>query len=120
MWIYGIEKNLTGTYNVISENYTILEVAKRIQKLIGCEIDISTENEDKRNYKVSAEKLKQVGFTPNKKIEDAVLEIKQAIEEGKIKDYSDNKYSNYKLLFDSKEMQEKVFILGLEGSLDIP
>ena len=28
-------------------------------------------------------------------------------------DYKDKKYSNYELLFSSKEMQEKVFLLGI-------
>ena len=41
---------------------TIMEAAKRIQKLTGCEIKVNTseENEDKRNYKVSADKIKKI------------------------------------------------------------
>ena len=54
--LFSLEKNLTGTYNVISENMTILDAAKKISALTGCEISISQENEDKRNYKVSSEK----------------------------------------------------------------
>ncbi len=118
--IFALEKNLTGTYNVISENYTILEAAERISKLTGCKVEISTDNEDNRNYMVSAEKLKQVGFKPSRTIEVAVDEIKKALLDGTIKDYKDDKYSNYKLLFSSKEMQEKVFIQGIQGSLNLP
>ena len=66
------------------------------------------------------DKLKQIGFKPSKTIEDAINEIKEAIEDGKISNYDDAKYSNYKLLFGSKEMQEKVFIQGIPGSLDVP
>jgi len=76
--IFGIEKNITGTYNVISENMTILQAAERIKKIIGCEIEISTENEDNRSYRVSAEKIKQVGFTPLKNLDDTIKEIKDA------------------------------------------
>ena len=118
--IFGIEKNITGTYNVISENMTILQAAERIKKIIGCEIEISTENEDNRSYRVSAEKIKQVGFTPLKNLDDTIKEIKDAFSKKLLKDYNDVKYNNYKLLYSSKEMQKEVFIKGISGSLDIP
>ena len=104
---------MTGTYNVITENMTIMEVAERIKKLTDCKIEVSKENIDKRDYKVSAEKINQFGFKPSKTLEIAFDEIKKAFDEGVIKDYEDPKYNNYKFLFGSKEMQEKVFIRGL-------
>jgi len=118
--IFSMEKNLTGTYNVISENLTILQAAERIKKLTSCEIRISKDDQDNRNYNVSSEKINQVGFKPSKKIEDAFIEIKNSIDNGNIKDFRENEYSNYKLLFSSKEMQDKVFIHGVSGSLDVP
>jgi len=118
--IFSLENNLTGTYNVISENMTIMEAAKRIQKLTDCEIYINTEdkNEDKRNYKVSADKIKKMGFEPRKKIEDAYEEIKRVLEQGNIGNFEEDKYNNYKFLYGSKEMQEKVFVMGLNGGLN--
>ena len=118
--IFGIEKNLTGTFNVVSENFTILQAAEKISNITGCEIIISKENEDNRNYKVSAEKIKQVGFVPERKIEDAIEEITDVFHKGDITDYNDVKYSNYKLLYSSKKMQEKVFIQGISGSQKMP
>ncbi len=112
--VFSLEKNLTGTYNVMSENFTILEAAKKIQSVMGCEIEIFNENEDKRNYKVSADKIKQMGFLSKKNIESAIDEISEAIKKGEIKDFMENKYSNYKTLFGSKDMQEKVFIQGVD------
>ena len=111
--VFSIENNLTGTYNVISENLTILDAAKRISRLTGCEIEISNENEDKRNYKVSGEKIEKMGFKPKFAIEDAFKEIKEKIEQKEIKDFSDVKYSNYKLLCSSDEMRSRVFIQGI-------
>jgi len=111
--IFAIENNLTGTYNVTTENITIMEVAERIKKITNCEIEISKDIEDERDYKVSAEKINKFGFKPSKNLEYAFEEIKKVIEEGKIKKFKDPKYNNYKLLFGSKEMQEKVFIQGL-------
>lgn len=118
--IFGIEKNLTGTYNVISENMTILQAAERIKKATGCEIEISEENEDNRSYRVSADKIKQVGFEPLRNIDNTIKEIIDAFEDKTITDYKDNKYNNYKILYSSKEVQKEVFIEGLSGSLNLP
>lgn len=112
--IFSLEHDLTGTYNVVFENYSVKQVAEQIKKLTGCEIDISSENEDKRNYKVSGAKIKQMGFEPTRNIEFAYNEIKKAVDSGLFKDYEDHKYSNYKHLFSSKEMREKVFVQGLD------
>ena len=111
--LFAIENDLSGTYNVISENLTILDAAKRISELTGCEIQISNENEDKRNYRVSGDKINKMGFKPKFSIEDAFYEIKERIVSKEIKDYKNQIYSNYKLLFSSKEMQSRVFIQGI-------
>lgn len=110
--VFSLENDITGTYNIVSENHTILEVAKIISKLTGCEIEISNNDEDKRDYNVSGDKIKKMGFSHAYKIEDAFKEIKNFIENKKI-NFKDLKYNNYKLLFSSKEMQEKVFVQGL-------
>lgn len=111
--LLSLDKNLTGTYNVISENLTIMDAAQRISKLTGCQVEVSKEINDNRNYKVSSDKINAVGFNSLRSIEIAFEEIKKAITDGVITNYEDPKYSNYKLLFSSKEMQEKVFIRGL-------
>lgn len=111
--IFSLEKNLEGVYNVISENLTILEAANRISRLTGCEVEINESITDKRDYRVSAEKISKFGFTPSRTIEDAFGEIKKAFEDGILTDFTKERYSNYKVLFGSKEMQQKVFIQGL-------
>ena len=118
--IFSMEKNLTGTYNIVSENMTIMQAAEKIKKLTSCEISINTEELDKRNYNVSGEKINQIGFNPTKNIDFAYDEIKNALDDGSIPNFSDDKYNNYKLLFGSKQLQEKVFIQGIPGSLDVP
>tara|TARA_B100000953_G_scaffold59208_2_gene46907 strand:+ start:2773 stop:3777 length:1005 start_codon:yes stop_codon:yes gene_type:complete len=118
--IFGIEKNLTGTYNVISENMTMMQAAEEISKMMGCEIEISENNDDDRSYNVSADKIKQVGFTASKTLKDGINEIKDAFTNKIIKDFNDVKYNNYKFLYSSKEIQKEVFIEGISGSLDIP
>lgn len=111
--MFALEKNIEGTYNVTSENLTILQAAEKIKELTGCTIKISNEQPDKRNYKVSSEKIKQFGFSPSKNIEFAFNEIKKVFESNTIKNFNEPKYSNYKHLFGSEEMRDKVFIQGL-------
>jgi len=108
--IFALEKNLDGVYNVVSENLTILQAAERIKKLSGCEIRMLDEEEDERDYKVSAEKIKQFGFTPSKNLEFAFDEIKKAFDEKIFNRYDDAVYNNYKFLFGSDEMGKKMFI----------
>ena len=108
--ILTLENNLTGTYNVVSENLTIMQAAEIISKITGCTIEVSKEKEDLRNYRVSGKKINQMGFSPKKKIEDAVEEIKNALNSGKITKYNDIKYSNFKVLWNSKELQDKIFV----------
>lgn len=112
-FIFALENDLTGTYNVVSENLTILDAANRIKKAIGCKVEISNENEDKRNFRVSGNKISKMGFKPRGTIEDAITEIKEIFGKGIIKNFDDMRYNNYKLLYGSKEMQEKVFIHGI-------
>jgi len=104
---------MTGTYNVVNENMTIMEVAERIKNLTDCTIEVSEKIVDKRDYNVSSEKINRFGFTTSNNLEFAFEEIKNAFEQGIIKNYNDSKYNNYKFLFGSKKMQEKVFIHGV-------
>jgi len=112
-FLFALEKNLTGTYNIISENLTIMDVAQKISEITGCKIEVSNKNDNQRDYKVSSDKINQMGFIASKKIENAVEEIRNALSNGQIKNYRDNKYNNYKLLYGSQEMQDRVFIQGL-------
>jgi nucleoside-diphosphate-sugar epimerase len=109
---FVLEKNLDGIYNVISENFTIMQAAERISRLTGAAIEVSDTIVDKRDYVVSAEKIQQFGFRPTRNVEFAVKEAREAFEGGKIKNYKESKYSNYESLFSSKEIQEKVYTQG--------
>jgi len=107
--IFALEHNLTGTYNVVGENMTILEVANRIKGLTNCEIEISQDNEDQRDYKVSSKKIKDVGFNPKHNLEDAYEEMKKLFETSPEINFKEPKYSNYDFL-SLPEMHKKVFI----------
>jgi nucleoside-diphosphate-sugar epimerase len=76
---------VTGVYNAGFENISILDIAGMVTKYIPVEI-IITESNDPRSYRVNSDKLLATGFKPKKKVEDAVREIIELYQQGKLKD----------------------------------
>ena len=72
-------------FNLGFENLTILNMAKRIQKILksNSKILIKSSN-DPRSYRQNSDRIIRVGFKPQKKIEDAILEIKNQFKKNKI------------------------------------
>ena len=72
-------------FNLGFENLTILNMAKRIQKILksNSKILIKSSN-DPRSYRQNSDRIIRVGFKPQKKIEDAILEIKNQFKKKKI------------------------------------
>ena len=89
-------------FNVGSEdqNYQIAQVGDLVKELIpDVQVIHQGEDTDRRNYRVSFAKIrKHLGFTPHHTVADGILEIKAAIEDGRIADYYDARYSNVKTL----------------------
>lgn len=75
----------TGIYNAGFENLSILEIAQTVKSFISSEIAI-TESNDPRSYRVHSDKLIQIGFTPKKKVKDAILELIEKYQQGILKD----------------------------------
>jgi len=79
------------------ENYQLFQIGKIIKDLIpDVEVEVLKEKEDKRNYRVSFEKIKkQLGFTAEYKIFDTVKDLTKAYNVEKLfHDYQDAKYHN--------------------------
>ena len=72
-------------FNLGFENLSIINMAKRIQKILksNSKILIKSTN-DPRSYRQNSDRIIKEGFTPQKKIEDAILEIKNQFEKKKI------------------------------------
>ena len=96
------EKICGEVFNVGSEaqNMSIKELAERISaKIPEAELRFIKEKEDDRSYKVSFRKISEVlEFDVEYTIEHAVEEIKGVFGKGKIGDYGDARYSNFKSL----------------------
>ena len=81
----------TGIYNAGFENMSVLDIAKKIKKIIPSKILI-TKNKDLRSYRLNSNKLIKLGFKRNFYVEDAVREIKLLYDKGKLK-ASDKNYT---------------------------
>ncbi len=108
---FAVEKQMEGIYNVIWKNLTINQMAKDVKKLIPAQIDLSADIVDKRDYKVTGKKLEHFGYKAKKDIAFAAKEFKSKIVED-VKNYKQDKYSNYKSFFNSKAIQRKVYTQG--------
>jgi nucleoside-diphosphate-sugar epimerase len=82
-----------GSYHL---NYSLGELAEKIREQIPDLVVEHRENEDKRNYRVSFDKIHStLGFVCRTRLEDGISEIRKAIETGVVKDYRDKAFSNY-------------------------
>jgi nucleoside-diphosphate-sugar epimerase len=95
------EKIHKKVYNVGYENFKVLEIAEKVNKTLGDNIPIiTTPSNDNRSYHVSSQKIKdELGFEAKHTIEDAVVDLKKAFDEGNIPNPMDDiKYYNIKTM----------------------
>jgi len=93
----NLETKHTGIYNLHNENVKIIDLAHEVKKIIpDLEMEIvDIKFQDARNYKVSSDKArKTLGFSPKLSTESGIKEVKKLIEDGRIKDVNNPRYSN--------------------------
>ena len=83
----------SGNYNAGFENISIIDIAKKIEEKIPCEILI-TESNDPRSYRQDSTKLIETGFKQQYDIDFAIDEIIDAFKSGNLQD--DPKYYTVK------------------------
>lgn len=92
---FCIDNDVKGVYNVHSENYRISEIAEEIVKNIGGSIEYkSTMFEDRRNYKVSSDKIRALGFETEYSLVDGIFEINDLFKGKRVKNPNKPLYSN--------------------------
>ena len=72
-----------GFYNAGFENLKIIDIAKKVAKIIPSEIVISKNSDDPRSYRQNSSKLLSTGFKKKFSVYDAIREIKEKYEEKK-------------------------------------
>jgi nucleoside-diphosphate-sugar epimerase len=118
--ILALDKPDTGIYNLHFQNYTIVEMASRIKKVFPDLVIESTgeQFQDNRNYSVSSEKAKKAfGFNPVVSLEEGIKEIKELLEQNRVKNTFISRFSNYQYL--RNLMEEHPSILGKEIKLNV-
>ena len=93
----NLETRNKGIFNLHSQNIKINDLVRKVVKKIpGTEVDkVEMNFEDLRNYRVSSQKAaKAFGFKPKLRAEDGILEIKQLLEENRIRDLNNSRYTN--------------------------
>lgn len=95
--VQNIETGHTGVYNLARQNVRIIDLAYQVRNHFPDAEMKHTDMkfQDSRNYRVSAQKAKDVlGFNPVFSIDDGIDEMKHLIETRRIKDVSNPRYSN--------------------------
>jgi nucleoside-diphosphate-sugar epimerase len=88
-------------YNVGYENYRLMDIAEMARKIVGPDVDIvTTPTDDLRSYHVSSAKIRrELGFSAQHSVEDAVRDLVAAFQAGKIPDsMNDIRYYNIKTM----------------------
>jgi nucleoside-diphosphate-sugar epimerase len=81
-------------FNAGYENFPVRELARQVREIVGSEVEIVVEpTDDPRSYHISSEKIRsELGFVPLHTIGDAVRDLKNAIENGRLQDPMNNPF----------------------------
>jgi nucleoside-diphosphate-sugar epimerase len=94
-YLFGVETNVTGAFNIAHENYNVWELAEIVRSVVG-NVDIqAVPGNDPRSYNISGEKIKALGFRCERTIEESVRELKAAFNKGLLPNsFTDSRYFN--------------------------
>jgi len=97
------EKIAGEIFNAGYENMKVSEIAQTVQRVIGDDVElVTTPTDDNRSYHISSKKIAdRLGFHTTYTIEDAVLDMKKAFDEGLLPESLEK--SEY---FNIKQMQK--------------
>lgn len=112
------EKVCGQIFNLVFENYRILELAHRIRKALrevkglNPEIEVDYSARKDRSYRISGKKIKKVlGWEPKISVEESVTSMIKKIEEYGYTDFMHPRYYNIewmKLLNELRQLQKKM------------
>jgi nucleoside-diphosphate-sugar epimerase len=95
------------TFNAGYQNHTITEIAEMVRDVVAEEMPerppiaiARSPSDDPRSYRISSERMRrELGFIPQRSVQDAVRDLVQAFQAGKIPNaMTDDRYYNVKTL----------------------
>ena len=103
---YTDEQIAGKTFNAGYDNFTVYEIAKMVQEVVGKDVEIiRQDSDDKRSYRVDSSKIKrELGFEAKRTVKDAIQDIAQAFAAGKVPNaLTDPRYYNIKMMQEEKQ-----------------
>tara|TARA_R110001583_G_scaffold131271_1_gene283009 strand:- start:21388 stop:22326 length:939 start_codon:yes stop_codon:yes gene_type:complete len=86
LYMFLLERSdVNGVFNAGFENISILDIANRVVEKVGAEIVVTPSN-DPRSYRINSDKLLATGFKPQYCVADAIDQIIEAYQAGKLQD----------------------------------
>jgi nucleoside-diphosphate-sugar epimerase len=85
LYLFAVDRRLSGVFNAAFENLTILEIACRIAEHVPAGITVQSSN-DPRSYRLCSDRLLATGFAPQKNVAIAVSELAGAYRDGRLRD----------------------------------
>jgi nucleoside-diphosphate-sugar epimerase len=85
VYLFAIDRGLTGIYNAGFENLSVLDIARRVADHVRADLKVLPSN-DPRSYRVSSRRLMGAGFTPKKNVAIAIDEIVTDYRGGRLAD----------------------------------
>ncbi len=93
---YGIKHNITGLFNLCTNNYTIKQIAAVVQAHAPS-IKVAYQEqltEDNRNYRIDCRKWSETGWTQQHTLDQGIQEIMDIIKDNRLKNVHDASYVN--------------------------
>lgn len=107
--IDNLDTSHRGVFNLHQQNVRILDLADDIRRHFP-DVEIETTEmkfQDSRNYRVSSLKAERTfGFRPTHTVDHGIAELKHLLEEGRIKNIANARYSNHHFLQGSLHLLE--------------
>lgn len=98
-----------GVFNLHQQNVRILDLAEDVRRHFPA-VELETTEmkfQDARNYRVNSRKaVETFGFHPTRTVDDGIGELKRLLEEGRIKNIANARYSNHHFLQGSLHLLE--------------
>jgi nucleoside-diphosphate-sugar epimerase len=97
------------------QNFQVYQIAQMIRDVVPhTELEVVPDDPDKRSYDVSFDRIEQtLGFRTEKSPYEGIVEVKQALERGRVNDAIQTKTVNYyKYLLDAEKLLQEVSYNG--------
>lgn len=94
-----IQSNISGTFNLAYDNVKIKDVAANVSDIYSVPVEyVNTLFEDQRNYRVSCNKINQLGWVHQYNMKDGIKEIYEFLAQKRIWNLDNLIFSNSSLL----------------------